>query len=294
VGAPGAGRQAARADVAPVDFAERAEAAEAAARRLVADVREARGPLRAAVLRTLLRRARALGGLRERPKFDLVRVVALARRVLRDAGADLVRAGALDDADDAFFLTPEQIRRGGDLRAAAASARAEYERELRRRRVPRVLTSTGEAFYDAGDVRAAGVVGAADDVRAEAAADGATLTGTAVSAGVAAGRVRVVEDPVSARLDPGDVLVARATDPGWTPLFLAAGALVTEVGGVMSHGSVVAREYGIPAVVGVQDATTRLRPGEPVRVDGSAGTVTRERPAPPDVLAAHPAERTAG
>ena len=86
--------------------------------------------------------------------------------------------------------------------------------------------------------------------------------------------MRVVFDPADAALHPGEVLVVPSTDPGWTPLFLTAGALVMEMGGSNSHGAVVAREYGIPAVVGVAAATTRLRTGQVVRVDGAAGTVT--------------------
>ena len=88
----------------------------------------------------------------------------------------------------------------------------------------------------------------------------------------------MILDPVGAHLEPGEILVAPSTDPGWTPLFMTAGALVMEMGGVISHGAVVAREYGIPAVVGVPDATTRLRTGQTVTVDGSAGTVTVDAP----------------
>jgi pyruvate,water dikinase len=91
---------------------------------------------------------------------------------------------------------------------------------------------------------------------------------------VAVGLVRVVSDPRDAQLLHGEILVCRGTDPAWTPLFLAAGGLVTEVGGLMTHGSVVAREYGIPAVVGVHDATARLHTGERIRVDGTNGRVT--------------------
>jgi pyruvate,water dikinase len=83
----------------------------------------------------------------------------------------------------------------------------------------------------------------------------------------------VILNPVGAQLDPGEILVAPSTDPGWTPLFLTAGAVVMEMGGVISHGAVVAREYGIPAVVGVPDATTRLHTGQTVTVDGASGTV---------------------
>lgn len=100
------------------------------------------------------------------------------------------------------------------------------------------------------------------------------LAGTPASAGTATGKVRVVMDPVGAHLEPGEILVAPSTDPGWTPLFMTAGALVMEMGGVISHGAVVAREYGIPAVVGVADATTRLHDGQSITVDGAAGTIT--------------------
>jgi pyruvate,water dikinase len=86
----------------------------------------------------------------------------------------------------------------------------------------------------------------------------------------------VILDPTGARLEPGEILVAPSTDPGWTPLFLTAGGLVMEMGGAMSHGAVVAREYGIPAVVGVPDATDRIVTGERITVDGSAGTVATQ------------------
>jgi phosphoenolpyruvate synthase/pyruvate phosphate dikinase len=100
------------------------------------------------------------------------------------------------------------------------------------------------------------------------------LRGTPASVGVVTAPARVVLDPQGARLEPGEVLVAPSTDPGWTPLFFTAGGLVREMGGPMSHGAVVAREYGIPAVVGVPDATGRLATGQLITVDGAAGTVT--------------------
>jgi phosphoenolpyruvate synthase/pyruvate phosphate dikinase len=102
------------------------------------------------------------------------------------------------------------------------------------------------------------------------------LRGTGVSPGVASGIARVIHSPAGARLEPGEVLVAPSTDPGWTPLFLTASALVMEMGGMTSHGAVVAREYGIPAVLGVPGATARLTSGQRVVVDGSAGTVVSE------------------
>jgi pyruvate,water dikinase len=130
--------------------------------------------------------------------------------------------------------------------------------------VPRIMLSDGTAFYEG--------------VAAEEGSPGndgtGRLPGSPVSPGVAEGLVRVVLDPRSAELEPGEILVCVGTDPAWTPLFLAAGGLVMEVGGMMTHGSVVAREYGIPAVVGVSGATTRLATGQRVRVDGNTGMVT--------------------
>src|SRR5205085_12055045 len=97
------------------------------------------------------------------------------------------------------------------------------------------------------------------------------------SGGVAEGGARVILEPAGARLSPGEILVAPSTDPGWTPLFLTAAGLVMEMGGAMSHGAVVAREYGIPAVVGVPAATERIADGQQITVDGSAGTVFIEQ-----------------
>jgi pyruvate,water dikinase len=105
-----------------------------------------------------------------------------------------------------------------------------------------------------------------------------TLSGSPASTGQVSAPARVIMDPVGAHLEPGEILVAPSTDPGWTPLFLTAGGLVMEMGGPNSHGAVVAREYGIPAVVGVPDATIRLRTGQRITVDGAAGTVSTEDP----------------
>ncbi len=99
------------------------------------------------------------------------------------------------------------------------------------------------------------------------------LVGNPVSAGVVEGPVRVIRDPQTETLNPGEILVAPFTDPGWTPLFINAGGLIMEVGGIMTHGSVVAREYGIPAVVGVREATKILQTGQQVRMDGNRGVI---------------------
>jgi pyruvate,water dikinase len=220
------------------------------------------GPRRA-VLRFLLGRVRKLAGLREQPKFQAMRVFALGHALVAPVGAELVGRGLLDAADDVFFLTLPEARRaiagGLDLRTTVAERRAAYRRERGRRHIPRVLLSDGT---DA-ETLVAGPVDAA-------------IRGTQASPGIARGPAHVIRSPAGARLEPGEVLVAPSTDPGWTPLFLTAGALVMEMGGMMSHGAVVAREYGIPAVVGVPDATGRIATGEDVTVDGSAGTVAKE------------------
>jgi pyruvate,water dikinase len=252
------------ADFAPEAlFARGAAEAEAATARLVAAARR-RGRVRAAVVRFALRRTRQVVGLRELPKFYLVKTLAGVRRSLLVVGDHLVTNGVLDAAEDIFFLTPPEIESaltGGDLRELVAGRRAEYEREARRRHVPRVLLSDGTE----------------PEALATAAADGA-LIGTAASAGTVTGTARVVLDPVGAHLEPGEILICPSTDPGWTPLFLTAGGLVMEMGGSMSHGAVVAREYGIPAVVGVPDATHRITTGQQVTVNGAAGTVTIAEP----------------
>lgn len=244
-------------------FARAAEHAEDRIRSLV-DRTRVRSPWRARALELSLRRVRQLAGLRELPKFYIVLIMGEIHRQLARIGADMVSAGTIAAADDVFFLDFDEIRvglRGTDLHGIVADRRRLYDVELRRRRIPRLLLSDGT------DVEAA--------MMAKSPAPGA-VTGTPASAGTATGRVRVILDPVGAHLEPGDILVAPSTDPGWTPLFLTAGALVMEMGGVISHGAVVAREYGIPAVVGVPDATTRLRTGQTVTVDGAAGTIRVE------------------
>jgi phosphoenolpyruvate synthase/pyruvate phosphate dikinase len=239
-----------------------AEAKKAQAQ-LIRALRQMRGGwLRARLVQLQIGRVRELAGLRETPKFTLVRVFWYLREALLASGVRLAAAGVLAQPDDIFFLylsELEKLASGVDLpwRALVAERRQGYAREKRRRRVPCVLLSDGTAFYE----------GMPAD-------DGANvITGSPVSPGVTEGAVSVVFDPYGAQLSPGEILVCPATDPAWTPLFLAAGGLIMEVGGMMTHGSVVAREYGIPAVVGVREATTRLKTGQRIRLDGSTGQI---------------------
>ncbi|HEY2724392.1 MAG TPA: PEP/pyruvate-binding domain-containing protein [Pseudonocardiaceae bacterium] len=245
-------------------FARGRRAAEATVERVVGAVRR-RSRLRAVAVRVALRRVRQLVGMRETHKDFLVRGLAHVRAQLAVIGAELAAAGSLATPDDVFFLDLVQVRAalgGADFRDLVAARREDYDQELRRRQVPRVLLSDGTIPENTSDVLGAG-----------AAADGGLLTGTPASAGTVSATARVVLDPVGAHLEPGEILVAPSTDPGWTPLFLTAGGLVMEMGGANSHGAVVAREYGIPAVVGVRDATLRISTGQRITVHGATGRV---------------------
>jgi phosphohistidine swiveling domain-containing protein len=236
--------------------AEMATEAEAAMGRIAASTPAWKRP----VVRRLLRLMRAGLGLREHPKAALVRVLDVARASALAAGQRLVTAGVLDAAEDVWFLRWDELvaadETRADLRATVAARREAHARD-RKRTPPLVMTSEGEV------------------PRAAARADlpAGALGGLGASAGVVEGRARVVLDPGEEVLHAGEILVAPFTDPGWTPLFTHAAGLVAEVGGMMTHGSVVAREMGIPAVVGVAGATGRIRTGDRLRVDGARGSV---------------------
>ncbi|WP_449062331.1 PEP/pyruvate-binding domain-containing protein [Planomonospora algeriensis] len=224
-----------------------------------------RRPVRGRFATFFMRRSRKLTGLREIGKFAWLSPLQAARRQLLLIGADLVSRGLLERAGDIMFLDLSEVRAaihdGADHRALVAARRAEYERELRRPAVPGALLSDGT------DVEALAPPGPVED---------GVLTGMAGAAGRATGRARVIRDPAGARIEPGEILVAPTTDPGWTPLFLTAAGLVTETGSPMAHGPTVAREYGIPAVICVRNATREIRTGQLITIDGAAGTVRIE------------------
>jgi pyruvate,water dikinase len=254
-------------DQAPgVVHARGARAAEAEIERLATALRATRGGrLKAWLARRAAVRMRALIGLREAPKFAVIRMLGMVRQALLAEGARLVVDGVLARPDDVFMFHLRELDAlaAGDDREWATLAETRRRRlaqERERRQVPRLLLSDGRVFY--GGERASGAPEAGE------------LSGTPVSPGLVEGVVRVVLDPRHAQLKPGEILVCPGTDPSWTPLFLTAGGLVMEVGGMMTHGAVVAREYGLPAVVGVHRATQRLQSGQRIRVDGSTGRVT--------------------
>ena len=253
-------------DQAPdVVFQKGAEAAMLAGKHFEMQVRKLKGgKLKSRLVRWGIRRYRALAGLREAPKFFAIQMMGIIHQSLRTCGVTFVKMGLLTEVDDLFFLKTGEIESlvaekgiSADIRETIAARRAARAREMRRKQLPRVLLSDGRAFFEG--------MRAVDDQSG--------IFGDPVSPGVVEGVVRVVLNPHETQLQHGEILVCSGTDPAWTPLFLAAGGLVMEVGGLMTHGSVVAREYGIPAVVGVHEATTRLKTGMLVRVDGSSGAI---------------------
>jgi rifampicin phosphotransferase len=245
-------------------FEKGAKAAELAIERLAMQARRGSGgEIKEKMVRVLAGRIRTLMGLRESPKFFIVRLMGIIRNELLASGDDFVQEGIIERAEDLFFLYFSELQalanhEACDWKALIAERRSLYDRENRRKQIPRVLVSDGRAFYEG--------LGSETDT-------GDVITGSPVSPGVAEGIVHVILDPRGARLAPGEILVCPGTDPAWTPLFMVAGGLITEVGGMMTHGSVVAREYGIPAVVGVHQATTRLKNGQRIRIDGTAGKI---------------------
>jgi pyruvate,water dikinase len=198
------------------------------------------------------------------PRFCIALLLARARALLWPVGKALVQAGHLEKAEDIFFLTLPEAHAalaGTDMRAVVGERHTLFEQELARRHIPLVLLSDGTE----PTARPQNITSAHE-----------TLQGTPASPGVVTAPARVVLDPHTARLAPGEILVAPSTDPGWTPLFLIAGGLVMEMGGAMAHGAIVAREYGIPAVVGVPQAIERISTGKSITVDGTAGTIVIE------------------
>ncbi|WP_246011400.1 rifamycin-inactivating phosphotransferase [Nocardia mexicana] len=219
------------------------------------------GERKAAETERMIDRVRTFSGYREYPKYRMVSRYFVYKRALLEEAGRLVRAGVLREPEDIFYLTFDELREVANTHRANAELideRKEAFRAYRALTPPRVLTSDGEALT--GAYRR-------EDLPADA------LPGMAVSAGTIEGRARVVSDLARADLETGDILVTAYTDPSWTPLFVAINGLVTEVGGVMTHGAVIAREYGLPAVVGVEHATELIRDGDRIRVNGADGYV---------------------
>jgi pyruvate,water dikinase len=210
----------------------------------------------------LLATAHELAARRDTMHFEWTGAFPLLRAIIQELSQRWVAAGLLASNADAYCLTLSDMHaiaaRPRPMQDEIARRRRSWERD-RRRQWPLEVVAGREVYDDAPDALSSG-----DE----------ELRGVAGSPGVASGTVRVIAGPHEFRsLKPGEVLVAPVTNPAWTPLFAVAGALVAETGGVLSHGAIVAREYGIPAVMGVRGATQLLRDGDVVTVDGTRGTV---------------------
>ncbi|MEH0449266.1 phosphoenolpyruvate synthase [Streptomyces sp. B21-102] len=209
----------------------------------------------------MIDQVRAFIGYREYPKYGIISRYFLYKQALSREAERLVRAGVLAAAEDVFYLTFQEfheVARSNQVDGRLIQQRKDAFRSYLALTPPRVLTSDGEALT--GAYRR-------DDVPAGA------LAGLPVSDGIVEGRARVILDMAQADLEPGDILVTAYTDPSWSPLFVGITGLVTEVGGLMTHGAVIAREYGLPAVVGVEQATRLIRDGQLIRVHATDGYV---------------------
>ena len=209
----------------------------------------------------MIDQVRSFAGYREYPKYNIVsRYYVYKQALLAEAGR-LVQTGVIAEKEDIFYLTFAELHdvvRTNQSDPQLIQNRKEAFLTYQALTPPRVLTSDGEAISGA--------------YRRTDAPDGA-LIGLAVSAGTIEGRARVILDMAKADLEAGDILVTAYTDPSWSPLFVGISGLVTEVGGLMTHGSVIAREYGLPAVVGVADATRLIRDGQQIRLHGTVGYI---------------------
>ncbi len=204
---------------------------------------------------------RNFAGYREYPKYIIVSRFFVYKQALMKEAAALMKADVISDIDDIFYLTFEEFREV--VRTHIIDDKLIYQRKeafeyYQRLTPPRVITSEGEIV--------------SGKYKHEDLPSGA-IPGLGVSSGIVEGRARVVLNMENADLEDGDILVTSFTDPSWTPLFVTIKGLVTEVGGLMTHGAVIAREYGLPAVVGVENATKVIKDGQKIRINGTDGFV---------------------
>jgi len=242
-------------------FFEEACAKREAAYQALYEIALQRGKRKARALEKYYKTWMTFGGYRETPKHYVIKVIDIFRREARAIAQSLVAQGRLDTAEQIFDLTIIDIDQARtdptlDLRALAQERTVIINKIRKSHLVARVIDSRGKIYFPPR----------------QAATDG-ELTGVPISPGKVQGRVKVFRHATDKQLLPGEILVARATDPGWTPLFINAKGIILEIGSALQHGAVVAREYGIPCVSGLDDATSKLKDGQLVEVDGSNGIV---------------------
>ncbi|MCY8671761.1 phosphoenolpyruvate synthase [Bacillus haynesii] len=200
-------------------------------------------------------------GYREYPKYGIVSRYFVYKQALLKEAEQLVQAGVIHEKEDIYYLTFEELHEAARTKKIddqIISIRKDEYKLYEKLTPPRVITSDGEIIT--GEYKR-------ENLPANA------IAGLPVSSGVIEGRARVILNMENANLEDGDILVTSFTDPGWTPLFVSIKGLVTEVGGLMTHGAVIAREYGLPAVVGVENATQLIKDGQQIRVHGTEGYI---------------------
>lgn len=237
------------------------EKAKAAAEKMVEEIQAKHGRIKAKIASRLILILRNSFPIREHHKFMMMRLCMIFKKELLKEAENLVNKGHLNEEKDIFYVNFEELYKAiinnESLKKIVEQRKEECE-HYKKLSAPRVITSEGEeikAGYKIGNLPKG------------------ALPGIPVSSGIIEGIAKVITDPSKAALNKGEILVAPFTDPGWTPLFINAGGLVMEVGGLLTHGTVVAREYGIPAVVGISDATKKIKTGQRIRVDGDSGYV---------------------
>ncbi|MEH7271839.1 PEP-utilizing enzyme, partial [Bacillus toyonensis] len=209
----------------------------------------------------MIRNIRNCIGYREYPKYGMINRYFIYKQALLKEAKQLVQSGVIHEVDDIYYLTFEELHevvRTNKLDYELIHKQKNEYKLYEKLTPPRVMTSDGEIIT--GKYKR-------ENLPAEA------IVGLPVSSGVIEGRARVILNMEDANLEEGDILVTAFTDPGWTPLFVSIKGLVTEVGGLMTHGAVIAREYGLPAVVGVENATKRIKDGQRIRIHGTEGYI---------------------
>ncbi|PKM78564.1 MAG: phosphoenolpyruvate synthase [Firmicutes bacterium HGW-Firmicutes-15] len=244
-----------------LDFMAGKVEAEQAAERLLARLRNTPGGLfRVKRMKRLIKVHRSLIGLREHPKYLIAQNLDLIKHAILEEADNLVANGILEHREDVYWFSLQEIKEMIQTqrvdRNIITSRKEKFQRD-EKLTPPRAFNSEGELIL----------------IKPGANVPPGALAGSPVSSGTVEGRARVILKLEDAKMEKGDILVARYTDPAWTMLFPLAAGLVTEVGGLMTHGAVVAREYGIPAVVGVDNATSKIVDGQKIRVDGNHGFV---------------------
>ncbi|MBC1226955.1 phosphoenolpyruvate synthase [Listeria booriae] len=219
------------------------------------------GEQKAAKTKEVITVLRNLTGYREYPKYGMINRYFVYKQALLKEAAQLVEAGIIKELEDIFYLDFEELHevvRTKQLDYTIITTRKADYNQFDKLTPPRVLTSDGEIIT--GKYKR-------ENLPPDA------IIGLPVSSGTIEGRARVILNMADANLEEGDILITPFTDPSWTPLFVSIKGLVTEVGGLMTHGAVIAREYGLPAVIGVENATTRIQDGDQIRVNGTEGYI---------------------